>query len=65
MNIDLIFQIAGIGIVVGILHTVLSKVGKEEYAYIVTLAGIVIVFTMVIGMINDLFNNVKAIFQLY
>ncbi|SDY48207.1 stage III sporulation protein AC [Proteiniborus ethanoligenes] len=65
MNVDLIFKIAGIGIVVGILHTVLEKAGKEEYAYIVTLAGVVIVFTMVINLISKLFDSVKTIFQLY
>ena len=65
MNIDLIFKIAGIGIVVGILHTVLSKVGKEEYGYIVTLAGVVVVLTMVLTLISQLFDSVKTIFQLY
>ncbi len=65
MNVDLIFKIAGIGIVVGILHTVLDKVGKEEYAYIVTLAGVVIVLTMVLNLISKLFDSVKTIFQLY
>jgi len=65
MNIDLIFKIAGIGIVVGILHTVLSKVGKEEYAHAVTLAGVVIVLTMVLTLISQLFDSVKTIFQLY
>ncbi|MFA5524040.1 MAG: stage III sporulation protein AC [Tissierellales bacterium] len=65
MNIDLIFKIAGIGIVVGILHTVLAKVGKEEYGYIVTLAGVVVVLTMVLTLISRLFDNVKTIFQLY
>ena len=65
MNVDLIFKIAGIGIVVGILHTVLAKIGKEEYAYIATLAGVVIVLSMVINLISKLFDSVKTIFQLY
>lgn len=65
MNIDLIFKIAAIGIVVSILHTVLSKAGKEEYAHIVTLAGVVIVLTMVLNLISKLFDSVKTIFQLY
>lgn len=64
MNIDLIFKIAGIGIVVGILHTVLEKMGKQEYAYIATLAGVVIVLTMVIDLIGRLFDDVKRIFGL-
>ena len=65
MNVDLIFKIAGIGIVVGILHNVLAKIGKEEYAHIATLVGVVIVLTMVINLISKLFDNVKTIFQLY
>lgn len=65
MNVDLIFKIAGIGILVSVLHTVLSRSGKEEYAYLATLAGVVIVLTMVIKLISNLFDNVKTIFQLY
>ncbi|WP_050356236.1 stage III sporulation protein AC [Gottschalkia purinilytica] len=64
MSVDLIFKIAGIGIVVGILHTVLAKIGKEEYAYIATLAGVVIVLTMVIDIISKLFDNIKSVFRL-
>ncbi|AFS78384.1 stage III sporulation protein AC [Gottschalkia acidurici 9a] len=64
MNVDLIFKIAGIGIIVGILHTVLDKMGKQEYAYIATLAGVVIVLTMVIDLIGKLFDDVKVIFGL-
>lgn len=65
MNVDLIFKIAGIGILVSVLHTVLARSGKEEYAYLATLAGVVIVLTMVINLISNLFDNVKTIFQLY
>ncbi|MCF6465621.1 stage III sporulation protein AC [Clostridium sp. Cult2] len=65
MDIDLIFKIAGIGILLGILHTVLDKAGKEEFAYITTLLGVVIVFSMVIGLISKLFNSIKTLFQLY
>ena len=65
MNVDLIFKIAGIGILTAVLHTVLEKSGKEEYAFLATLAGVVIVLGIVINLISKLFDNVKALFQLY
>lgn len=64
MNVDLIFKISGIGIVVGILHTVLEKMGKQEYAYIATLAGVIMVLTVVIDLIGNLFDKVKMVFGL-
>ncbi|MBZ4656188.1 MAG: stage sporulation protein [Thermoanaerobacter sp.] len=65
MNIDIIFKIAAIGILVTVLNQVLIRSGREEHAMMVTLAGIVVVLMMVINMINNLFNAVKTIFQLY
>ncbi|WP_425448604.1 stage III sporulation protein AC [Dethiothermospora halolimnae] len=65
MNISLILKISGIGILLGILHTILSKQGKEEYAHIATIAGVIIAFTMIMGIIGDLFDSVKTIFKLY
>lgn len=65
MDIDLIFRIAGIGIVIAILHTVLNKLGKEEYAYLLTLVGVVIVLGVVIQLVSDLFNNIRVLFRLY
>ncbi len=65
MDIDLIFKIAGIGILVAIIHTLLAKSGKEEYAYIVTLVGLVIVFGVVANLVSKLFDNLKILFRLY
>ncbi|NLJ99483.1 MAG: stage III sporulation protein AC [Tissierellia bacterium] len=65
MNVDLIFKIASIGILLSVLHTVLDKAGKEEFGYITTLVGVVIVFGIVIGLISKLFDNIKTLFQLY
>ncbi|NPV70860.1 MAG: stage III sporulation protein AC [Firmicutes bacterium] len=65
MNVDLIFRIAGIGIIVSVLHTVIKQAGKEEYAWLATLAGIVIVLSMVIQVINQFFEAVKTMFRLY
>lgn len=64
MEVDLIFKIAGIGIVIGVLHIVLTKFGKEEYAYLTTLVGVVIVLGFVINLVSKLFDNVKVLFRL-
>lgn len=65
MEVDLIFKIAGIGMITAVLHTVLAKSGKEEYAYLTSLVGIVIVLGVVINLVSKLFNNVKVLFNLY
>ncbi|AAM24509.1 MULTISPECIES: stage III sporulation protein AC [Caldanaerobacter] len=65
MNIDIIFKIAAIGILVTVLNQILIRSGREEQAMMVTLAGIVVVLMMVIHLINNLFNTVKTIFHLY
>ncbi|MGI6705468.1 MAG: stage III sporulation protein AC [Clostridia bacterium] len=65
MNIDLIFKIAAVGILVAVLNIVLKQSQREEMAMMTTLAGIVIVLLMVIDLISRLFQNVKTIFQLY
>ncbi|HLS52938.1 MAG TPA: stage III sporulation protein AC [Tissierellaceae bacterium] len=65
MDVDLIFKIAGIGMVTAVLHTVLAKSGKEEYAYLATLVGIVVVLGVVINLVSKLFDNVKVLFKLY
>lgn len=61
MEVDLIFKIAGIGIVVAILNQILSRTDKSEYAMLTTLAGIIAVFLMVIPGIKELFETVKDI----
>ena len=65
MDVDLIFRIAGIGIVIAILHTVLNKFGKEEYAYLLTLVGVVIVLGVVMRLTSDLFNEIRVLFRLF
>lgn len=63
MSIDIVFRIAAVGILVTILNQVLVRSGREEMAMMTTLAGLVIVLFMVIGMISDLFQNVRNVFQ--
>ncbi|MBU5594794.1 stage III sporulation protein AC [Amphibacillus sp. MSJ-3] len=59
---SIIFQIAGIGIVVAMIHTILKQMGKEEYAQFITLVGFIIVLMMVIDSIDDLFQQIKSVF---
>ncbi len=65
MNIDLIFKIAGIGILISVLNMVLKQAGKDEQAQMLTLAGVVVVLMMVIQLISQLFQSVSTIFRLY
>lgn len=64
MNIDLLFKIAGIGILVAVLHQVLNKAGREDQAMMTTLAGMIIVLTIVIKEISTLFETVRTVFNL-
>lgn len=64
MDINLLFKIAAIGILVAVLYQVLVRAGREDQAMMTTLAGIVIVLTMVIKEISNLFTTVRTIFNL-
>ena len=64
MDVDLIFKIAAIGILVSVLNQVLSRSGRDEQATMTTLAGLVVVLMMVVQEISDLFNLVKNLFGL-
>ena len=64
MNVDLIFKIAAIGILVSVLNQVLTRSGRDEQATMTTLAGLVVVLLMVVQEISDLFNLVKNLFGL-
>lgn len=63
MDIDLIFKIAAIGIIVSILNQVLSRSGREEQATMTTLAGLVVVLMMLTQKIAELFDLVKTLFK--
>jgi stage III sporulation protein AC len=65
VDVQLIFKIAGIGILISVLNMVLKQAHKDEQAQMLTLAGVVVVLMLVIQMINDLFQAVRAMFQLY
>ena len=64
MDVDLIFQIAGVGIIVAVLNQLLTRAGREEQALLTTLAGLVVVLFIVTQQIGELFDAVKTIFNL-
>ena len=65
MNVDLIFKIAAIGILITVITQILKKSDRDDIATLVALAGLIIVLTLVINMISDLFDTIKTIFNLY
>ena len=64
MDINLLFKIAAVGILVAVLHQVLVRAGREDQAMMTTRAGLVIVLSMVIQQISSLFNTVRTLFDL-
>ena len=64
MEVDLIFQIAAIGIIVAVLNQLLMRSGREEQAMMTTLAGLIVVLMMILRQIDTLFLTVKSIFSL-
>ena len=64
MDVDFIFKIAAVGIIVAVLNLVLTRAGREEQAMMTTLAGLIVVLMMIINEINTLFETVKTIFGL-
>ena len=64
MEIDLIFKIAGTGIIVAVLNLVLKRAEREEQAMMTTLAGVVVVLMLLVDQIGTLFERVKSVFGL-
>ena len=64
MDVEFIFQVAGIGIIVAVLNQLLVRSGREDQAMLTTLAGLVVVLIMVVTEIGNLFDTVKSVFGL-
>lgn len=64
MDIDLIFKIAAIGIIVAVLNQLLSRSGREDQAMMTTLAGLVVVLSILVKQISVLFVTIKSLFAL-
>jgi stage III sporulation protein AC len=65
MDVDIIFKIAGLGILISVLNIFLKQAEKEEQAQMLTLAGVVVVLIMVVQLINELFHVVRSVFHLF
>ena len=65
MELDLIFKIAAVGIIVAVLNQILKKTDHDEQAMMLTGAGLVIVLMMIIPAINELFSTIKSVFGLW
>lgn len=64
MNVDLIFKVAGVGIVVAVLNQLLNRAGREEQALLTTIAGLIVVLYVLTSEIGGLFDSIKRIFDL-
>lgn len=63
MNVEIIFKIAGVGLLTAIMGQILKQTGKDEIATLSTLAGLVIVIIMVLSLVGELFTSIKSIFN--
>jgi len=62
MSVDLIFRIAAIGIIVAVLNQLLAKSGRDEQAMLTTLAGLIVVLSLIVKEISGLFDTIKSVF---
>ena len=65
MGLEIVFRIAGIGFLIAVACQVLKQTGREDIAMLTALAGLVIVLMMVTGLIANLFENIRNVFNLY
>lgn len=64
MDIYFLFKIAGIGLIVTVLHQMLSKAGREEYATLTVVTGIIVIIAMLLPQLSELLGEIKSIFNL-
>ncbi len=64
MDIDFVFRIAGIGIIVTVISQLLTRAGRDDIALLATLSGLVVVLMMVVGMISDFFTSIRSLLQI-
>jgi len=65
MDLDIILKVGAIGLVVAVFNQILTKTGRDEQAMFVTLAGVIVVMALIVSLMNDLFTEVKSVFNLY
>lgn len=63
MDVDLIFKLAALGILVSVLNLLLSKSGRDDYGLIVTLAGLIVSLLVIIQKVSELFETIRTLFE--
>ena len=63
MDVDLIFKLAALGILVSVLNLLLSKSGRDDYGLIVTLAGLLVSLLVIVNKVSELFETIKVLFE--
>lgn len=63
MDVNLIFKLAALGILVSVLNMLLSRSGRDDYGLIVTLAGLLISLVVIIQKVNELFETIRILFE--
>ncbi|KUO50563.1 MAG: stage III sporulation protein AC [Desulfitibacter sp. BRH_c19] len=64
-NLDLVFKLAGLSMIITVIHLLLKQAGREDFAYLSLLAGVTIALLMVVPVIVELLSTVRSVFQLY
>ena len=64
MDVDFVFRIAGIGILVTVIGQVLTRAGRDDIAMLATLSGLVVVLMMVVNMISNFFTSIRGMFAI-
>ena len=64
MEVDFIFKIAGVGLIIAVINTVLTRSGREEQAMLSTIAGVIVVLMMIVPELAELFDTIKSLFDL-
>ena len=64
MDISVVLKVAGVGLLVAVIHQILERSGREEMATLVSVAGIIIVLFLIVDRVSDLFGTIKKIFEL-
>ena len=65
MDIDIIFKVGAIGIIIAVFTQILSQTKREEQAMFVTIAGVIVVMAIIVSLLNQLFTEVRTIFKVY
>lgn len=65
MDVEIIFKIAAVGFLITVICQLLKKSDRDDIAMLVTIAGLIIVLTMIVSMVSDFFNEIKTLFNLF